>query len=174
MGKQILIDFSGEFQFETIELLLGQAKEKLNHLEVKIGLKKKIVNILIECLENIYKYTKLNIDGDYSNMIFLSRITLEINNENFIITAGNTILNSDIEKIKNKIEKVNSFNKEGLLKYYEEIINDGKISDKGGAGLGIIDIALKSGKPLVFSFTTENERYSFYEIKIEISENINF
>jgi len=108
MGKQILIDFSGEFQFETIELLLGQAKEKLNHLEVKIGLKKKIVNILIECLENIYKYTKLNIDGDYSNMIFLSRITLEINNENFIITAGNTILNSDIEKIKNKIEKVKS------------------------------------------------------------------
>lgn len=173
MEKLLLIDFSGEFKFETIEILLGQAKEKLGALEIKIGLKKKIVNILIECLENIYKYTKLSIGNDYSAITFLSKISLEKVEGNFIITAGNTILNKDIEKIKSKIEKVNALDGEGLQKYYEEKINDGEISDKGGAGLGIMDIAMKSGKPLVFNFTPENERYSFYEIKIEISENIN-
>jgi len=173
MEKLLLIDFSGEFQFETIEFLLGQAKGKLNTLEIKIGLKKKIVNILIECLENIYKYTKLSIEGDYSNINFLSKISLEKINENFIIKAGNTILNSDIEKLKSKIEKVNTLNREELQKYYKEIINDGKISDKGGAGLGIIDIAMKSGKPMICNFTPMNEKHSFYELIIEISENIN-
>ena len=172
MEKLLLIDFSGEFKFETIEVLLSQAKEKLNTLEIKIGLRKKIVNILIECLENIYKYTNLSIGSDYSNINFLSKISLEKTNDNFIITAGNTILNSDIENIKNKIEKVNKLNREELLKYYEEIINNGEISDKGGAGLGILDIAMKSGKTLVFNFTPENEKHSFYEIIIEISENI--
>ncbi|MBI4647752.1 MAG: hypothetical protein HY738_14480 [Bacteroidia bacterium] len=173
MEKHILIDFSGKFQFETIEFLLGQAKEKLSILEIKIGLRKKIVNILIECLENIYKYTKFGIEGDYSNINFFSKISLEKTNDSFIIKAGNTILNSDIEKLKNKIEKVNALNREGLQKFYQEIINDGKISDKGSAGLGIIDIAMKSGKPIVFNFTPKNEKNSFYEIKIEISENIN-
>jgi len=173
MDKQILIDFSGDFKFETIELILEEVKKKLCDLEVKIGLRKKIVNILIECMENIYKYTKLNIPEGYSNINFQSIVSLEKTNNSFIISAGNTILNSDIEKLKGRIEKVNSLDKEGLQHYYEEIISNGEISDKGGAGLGIIDIAMKSGKPIKYKFTNESEKLSFYELRIEISENIN-
>jgi len=172
MDKQILIDFSGDFNFETIELTLEEVKKKLCDLEVKIGLRKKIVNILIECMENIYKYTKLNIPEGYSNINFKSIVSLEKINNSFVIITGNTILNSDIEKLKGRIDKVNSLDKEGLQLYYEEIISNGEISDKGGAGLGIIDIAMKSGKPIKYKFTNESEKLSFYELRIEISENI--
>jgi hypothetical protein len=173
MEKQLLIEFSGELHFKTIEILLKQAKEKLNDLDVKTVLRKRIVHILIECLENIYKYTKINIAGEYVNIDFLTKVSLEKIGDGFIIKSGNTILNTDIGKLKNKIEKVNALDREGLQKYYDEIINNGEISDKGGAGLGIIDIAIKSGKPIGFSFTSGNDRISFYELRVEISETNN-
>jgi len=170
MKKLFLIDFTGEFQFETIELLLAQAKEKLNCPEVTIGFKKKIINILIECMENIYKYTKKNLEGEYTKINFVSKVSLVKKKNIYIVTAGNTILNSDIEKLKNKIDKVNSLNTEALKKYYKEIINNGVISDKGGAGLGILDMVLKSGNPVVYKFIKENEKLSFYEIQVKINE----
>jgi hypothetical protein len=173
MKKQLLIDFSGELHFKTIEILLTQAKEKLHDLKVKTVLRKRIVHILIECLENVYKYTKINIVGEYANIDYFTKVSLEKVDDSFIITSGNTILNSDIKKLKNKIEKVNSLNRKKLQKYYDEIINNGIISEKGGAGLGIIDIAIKSGKPIGFNFTKENDRISFYELRVEISETNN-
>ena len=173
MEKQVIVDFYGEFLFETIEQLLRQAKNKLAELEIKIGLRKKVINVLIECMENIYKYTKLNTGGEYANISFVSRVVLESTGGRFLISAGNTILNSDIEKLKGKIDKVNGLDKDGLQAYYEEIINNGEISDKGGGGLGIIDIAIRSGNPIEYRFTREDDKQSFYEIRIKISDNIN-
>lgn len=170
MEKYFLIDFSGDFQFETIEELLTQAKVKLSELEVKIGMKKKIVNILVECMENIYKYTKLNIEGEYAKINFVSRVSLKKKEDSFVVTAGNTILNTDIELLKSKIDKVNSLDCEGLKDYYKQVIDNGKISDKGGAGLGIIDMVMKSGNPIHYKFIKENERLSYYEITIVINE----
>lgn len=173
MGKSFLIDFSGEFQLETIELLLFQVKEKLNDLEVNTIVKKKIVNVLIECMENIYKYTKLRIEGEYTKINFHSKVSLEKKGNSYFVTAGNTILNSDIGKLKDKIEKVNSLRNEGLKQYYKEVINNGEFSNKGGAGLGIIDMVIKSGNPVVYKFTKENDKLSFYEITVEINETNN-
>lgn len=172
MENQLLVEFSGEFHFTTINFILSQAKEKLDDLEVKTVLRKRVIHILIESLENIYKYTKLNIEGEYANVDFFSKVSLEKNNDSFIITTGNTILNSDIELLRTKIEKVNSLNRDKLQEFYKEILNNGEISDKGGAGLGIIDMAIKSGNPIGFKFVQENDKYSFYEIKIVISEPI--
>ncbi|HBX49802.1 MAG: hypothetical protein A2275_04455 [Bacteroidetes bacterium RIFOXYA12_FULL_35_11] len=168
MNKEVILDYSGEFRFETIELLLSLVRDKINQLEIKTGIKKKVVNILVECLENIYKYTTLDKENDYGNSLFTSKITLERTAEAFIITSGNTILNKNIEKLKQKIDQVNSLDKDGLQKLYEDIINNNEISEKGGAGLGIIDIALKSNNKLHYNFTSLDENCSFYELIVNI------
>mgnify|MGYP000921606663 CR=1 FL=1 len=171
MNKEVILDYSGEFRFETIELLLTQVRDKINQLEIKTGIKKKVVNILVECLENTYKYTTLDNETDYGNSLFTSKITLEKTADAFIITSGNTILNKNIDKLKQKLDQVNSLNKEGLQKLYEDIINNNEISDKGGAGLGIIDIALKSNNKLHYNFTFLDENCSFYELIVNIQNS---
>ncbi|MBI5218855.1 MAG: hypothetical protein HY958_07990 [Bacteroidia bacterium] len=169
MEKQILLDYSGDFRFETIEILLQKVKEQLSHLEVKTGIKKKVVNIMVECLENIYKYTTLDKENSYFNRNFKSKVILKKENKSFIITAGNTILNNNIEPLKEKIDHINNLDKDGLQNLYESIINNGHISDKGGAGLGIVDIALRSGNKLNYDFSPIDHDLSFYELKIKIN-----
>ena len=44
------------------------------------------------------------------------------------------------------------------------------MSDKGGGGLGMIDIARKSGKKLDFDFHKVDDEYSFYSLNINIPQ----
>ena len=48
--------------------------------------------------------------------------------------------------------------------------NNGMMSEKGGGGLGMIDIARKSGEKLVYNFTPINEITTFFSLAVKIAE----
>jgi hypothetical protein len=58
--------------------------------------------------------------------------------------------------------------KEGLREYYQTSLESSMISTKGTAGLGMIDIARKSGNKLDFEFLTINEETSFFCLNVTI------
>ena len=64
-----------------------------------------------------------------------------------VITA-NKILTEKIEGLKASIDNINGLNKEDLNALYKKQIREGSLSEKGGAGLGLIDIARKTGRQL--------------------------
>jgi hypothetical protein len=52
---------------------------------------------------------------------------------------------------------------------YREVLSNGEFSHKGGAGLGIIDISIKSGSQLHYSFSQVNDNSSFYVFEVCIN-----
>ena len=44
------------------------------------------------------------------------------------------------------------------------------ISSKGGAGLGIIDMALKSGNKFEYSFNQIDDSNSFFTLKVKVEQ----
>ena len=58
-----------------------------------------------------------------------------------------------------------------MKRYYKEVLNETEISKKGGAGLGLIEMARKSGNKLAFDFTEVNSVYSFFYLHLEISRS---
>jgi hypothetical protein len=52
---------------------------------------------------------------------------------------------------------------------YKEIIKNTQISEKGGAGLGFVDMARKSGEKLEFTFSDMDAEYDFFCLKVNIS-----
>ena len=51
--------------------------------------------------------------------------------------------------------------------YYQKILSDGERSSKGTAGLGMIDIARKSGNKLEYEFVDVNEYYDFFCLNVQ-------
>jgi len=51
----------------------------------------------------------------------------------------------------------------------KDIIKDATLSAKGGAGLGFVDMARKSGEKLVFDFPEISEDYCFFCLSIDVS-----
>ena len=67
------------------------------------------------------------------------------------------------------LEKINSLDRDGLKQLYKQQIKEGRLSTKGGAGLGFIDIAKKTGNPLHYSFISIDDEFSFFIISSKIS-----
>jgi hypothetical protein len=68
------------------------------------------------------------------------------------------------------LDDINALTKEELKDYYKEILNNGEMSMKGGGGLGMIDIARKTGQKLNYNFMSVDEKYSFFSLNIKISQ----
>jgi hypothetical protein len=52
---------------------------------------------------------------------------------------------------------------------YKIILNNEEFSQKGGGGLGLIDIARKTGNKLIADFYKCNTDYFFFSLEIVIS-----
>ncbi len=157
----IRLSFTGEFTNELISVLLGMAKGT-----VKMGtFQKKVYNIMIESLENLVRHASKSGEVPYPAIFLLAQ-----DEEHHYVSTGNKIHNKDIDALKSKIDKANRLNRDELRGWYNEVLMNGKIpSDSEGAGLGIIDMAIKSGNPLVYEFVEMSENHSFFVLKIRIS-----
>lgn len=86
--------------------------------------------------------------------------------EAYVVAIGNSIKLEDVEELKNHLDDINQLDADGLKKKYRETLRNTEVSEKGGAGMGMIDIALKSGSILDYSFADYTERKQFFSLKV--------
>jgi hypothetical protein len=55
-----------------------------------------------------------------------------------------------------------------LKKMYKKQFREGKISGKGGAGFGLIDIARKTGNPLDYIFFPASSDKKYFVLKVSV------
>ena len=70
---------------------------------------------------------------------------------------------------KDKLEDINAMGKEELKEFYKNVLNNGQMSEKGGGGLGMIDIARKSGQKLDYGFMPFDDNHSFFSLNVNIN-----
>jgi hypothetical protein len=167
--KNIIMSFMGELTHQVTTSLLKNLKESMSFSTVDLITQKRLYGIIVECLDNISKHwAALNIQkvlGRSSPPIFM----LSKKDNFYFIVTGNHIANIEVGALSQKIELVNSLDKKGLQDFYRVTLAKETPMDRDNAGLGIIDIALKSGNKLEYEFKTINPDVSFYVIQARIS-----
>jgi hypothetical protein len=166
LNHNLILVYEGEFTQEITKSVLSMAERNMDSLGEESSIKRKVFNVMVECLQNIVKH-----GDDFEEDIVGKNKAIFIIGKNdnlYEITSGNPVKNETAEKLKEKLEHINSLDKEGLKTLYKEIIKNNKLSDKGGAGLGFVDMARKSGRPLEFVFTPIDDQSSFFSLKTTI------
>lgn len=168
---QIMLSFKGDITSELLTSILQIMESKLENLHEEPKVKKKVYNVLVECLQNLYHHMD-EIPLDTTNGKNSRSAIFMIGKKDGIynIFTGNYILNENVERFKGKLDKVNAMDKEQLKEYYKEILNNEEFSSKGGGGLGMIDIARKSGQKLNYTFRTVDEKFGFFTLNINITQ----
>jgi len=161
--KNTLIAFTGHFDHLLTTLLLINIKNKLSLLEATTGIDRKVYSVLVESIENVSKHSSLGNEKDNIAILLLSKSETK-----YTIVTGNHIMNSDIPALQGKLEKVLKYNQAELKQLYREQILS-KRTDDNNAGLGIIDIAIKSGNMIKYEFKPLKEGVSFYLLQTEIN-----
>ena len=116
---------------------------------------------MVECLQNISKHADDFTSSDY---LFSGRgIFLVSKGDNeYSVTTGNAVENDKIEFLTDMLDTINKLDKEELKTLYKKQMKEGRLSDKGGAGLGFIDIKRKTGKELEYHFLPISDDTSFF------------
>jgi hypothetical protein len=125
-------------------------------------IKKRIFTILVEGLQNVTRHQEIDGEDAASNPNQAGIFIIQNQNGKYYITTGNPILKANIPTLTKQLEKINSLDPESLKLFYKEVLNNDKISNKGGAGLGLIEMARKSGNKLDFDFSDINSNYSYF------------
>jgi hypothetical protein len=157
--------YRGVFTAKITDNILALAESNLVKKEDPRALKRKVYNVMVEGLQNVTKHqADIDVEVENNNGVFV----LKKEHAKYFITTGNLIENENIDSLKTQIEQVNRLDKDELKAYHRKILIDGKISAKGGAGLGLIDMARKSGNKLLYAFEKVDEKYSYFYLHTEI------
>lgn len=171
--NNVIFVYQGEVTQDLVTSVLEMMEKKLDEDGEDKKVKKKVFNVMVECIQNVYHHLDALETTNVSGKINDKRALLMIGKEDtdYYVITGNYILNEKVEAVREKLERVNKCDKEELKKLYQEILANEQMSDKGTAGLGMIDIARKSGQKLGYDFHYVNETYSFFSLEAKISRD---
>lgn len=164
--KNLILVYEGEFTQEITKSVLSMAERNMDSFGEESSIKRKVFNVMVECLQNIVKHADefSSITDSKNAAIFM--IGKEA--EEYIISTGNPIIADKVDFLRSKLDEINSLDKEGLKALYKEIIKNGDLSEKGGAGLGFVDMARKSGHKLEYDFAPIDAKSYFFMLKTRI------
>ena len=166
LARNLILVYEGEFTQEITKSVLAMAERNMESMGEESSIKRKVFNVMVECLQNIVKHCEETVE---TNRKHTAIFMIGKQDDEYVITSGNPVKDSSVPMLREKLEKINSLDKEGLKNLYKDIIKGTDISEKGGAGLGFVDMARKSGRPLEFDFESLNNGLSFFSLKTTIS-----
>lgn len=166
MSQKLILVYQGDFTQESTKSILAMAERNLDSSGEEGNIKRKVFNVMVEALQNIVKHSDELVDGQMRSHAAIFLIGKEANR--YTIMSGNPIRKSNVAGLEQKLNHINSLDKEGLKELYKEIIKNTTISEKGGAGLGFVDMARKSGEKLAFDFPEMSAEYCFFCLTVHV------
>lgn len=158
--------YLGEFTHDITKQFTSFTENNLNQKKEEKNIKKKVYHVMVETLQNLGRHSDESSDeGGSGKGLFMIGQKEE---SYFIITANKVSMENKMD-LEQAVNEVNSSSPEELKEMYKKQIRGGELSVKGGAGLGLIDIARKTGKKLEYQFLPLDDENFFFIFKVEVN-----
>ncbi len=171
MDGDVILYYKGNIDSDVINHVLDTVEDKMVQVNEQSKLRKKVYNVLVESLQNLYHHVD-KVPEDYEDqtsdrygVLLVKKVST-----GYKIITGNFVKTENIEKLEERIKRINRSSHEEIKELYKFILNHQKISQKGGGGLGLVDIARKTGNRLDYAFSEYNSKHSFFYMNILVNE----
>ena len=160
---QFMLSYRGEISQEITKALLSMAEKRLDLSGADLNIKKKVFGVMVECLQNITKHS------DKQKYVQSSLFMIGKNEDEYLVYSGNVLMTDKVHDLKTKLYRINAMKKEELAEFYKFLMKADHFSNTGGAGLGLIDMARKTGNKLDFDFEPVDENYYYFSLRTKIN-----
>jgi hypothetical protein len=159
--------WSGHITPDVGKEFLEFTETKLSEEDLEANLKRRVFSILVELLDNVAKYSP----GKEAEMQFgMPVVMIKLTDRTYSLTTGNLILNTQVYHLKEKIDIINKYDKQGLKEFFVKSLSGQTTYTDSTGNMGLIEMARKSGSKLDYQFETLNELYSYYKITVRVSD----
>ena len=141
------LSYVGLLGNKELEEILVEVKEYIDANIIDLKIKRRVYIVIVEALENIQRH----VDAEIVKIIS-PKFTIDINKDNCILNFINVICCKNSEELKTILFKLKDKSKGEIKELYKATITKAEISSKGGAGLGLLEIAKVSNNNIKYEF----------------------
>lgn len=161
--------FNGDVSDDITDGIIRITEYNVNNFEALAKLSRRISIIMVECFQNVVRHGA-KADNDFKEKaggLFAARLLGDAN----YVSSINMIDADEVKLLSEKLNQLNSIEKDKLKALYLEVLNNEEISTKGGAGLGLIQLARKAGQPISFDFENVSKELSNFYLSLKLTTN---
>ncbi len=169
-SHEIKLVYEGKITHQITKAFISLAEAQMEENEEAARVQRIVLHVLVEFLQNISRHADDYESGDYfysGKGIFMVSDTMNT----FRITTGNAVLTNKIKGVTEIIDRINKMDELQLKELYMRQMRKGHLSDKGGAGLGLIDVRRKTKKKIEYHFIPLSKTLSFFLLSATINRN---
>lgn len=170
LANGISLVYLGEFRQEITEMFAAMSEKEMERIDEDKSTRRKVYHSLVETLQNMNKHSDQITDKYHFKKGFF---VIGKKDFTYYIITINKIEQSRVPELKNALDEVNSLTKAELKQRYKKQLVEGHLSEKSGAGLGLIDLARKSDGKLQYQFLALDEKYFLFMLKVEVMSKTN-
>lgn len=166
----LTIAYSGNFTESMTEKIIELSEAYLDSNSKMSKLKKRTSFLVAECFQNVVRHSPKDLH-DSANYPLNESFFLRFYDNKCFIASENSVPENQVEGLRSKLELVNKYNKDELREFYRKILDEGELSDEGGAGLGLIEMARKTGNKLHYSFDPGEGGFSMFYLMLVLENS---
>jgi len=169
----ISIIYSGPLWAEGIDGMAEFLQKRLDMDDMPLSASQAVFSVFVEQMNNMLMYSaekerheRPETGGaEMSNGVFV----LGNCDKSYYIQTGNVIKNSSVALLKDRIDFLNTLDKNGLRQLYKEQMKaENDNPESKGAGLGLTEIARRAASKIEYEFIPYGEGLSYFTMYVTV------
>jgi hypothetical protein len=156
MKERLMFVYRGVVTNENSLPLLMLLEKEMENSEFGFTGRKRLFMFVLESLQNVSRHSD---QEQHANM---SLVVYSKTGNGYTVTTGNVLPSSSINDLKSKLDEINKLQTSEIRNVYRQMLSTSEFSKKGGAGLGLIEMAKKTGNKLDYDFVPLDEEFSYF------------
>jgi hypothetical protein len=156
LSEHLMFAYRGQVTGDNSVALLTLLEKEMELSAFSLLGRKRLFMFVLENLQNITRH------GSVSNDEITSLVVYTKTNDGYNVSTGNALKTKDVKGLRKNLEKINNLNPDKIREVYRAMLQDSSIGHKGGAGLGLIEMARKTGNKLEYDFFPVDKTYSYF------------
>lgn len=172
--RELLLDpqtdwfYLGEIDEDLISSFVSLVESRPDFLKLPRPSRRRLVSAVVESLQNIQNNTPVITRPQAGSVVFMQRYE----GGEFGLLCGNIMRSSEVEKLRARLDHINSAEPESLREMYmkqmELSLNSGS---RTNAGLGLLEIARAVNGPIKYKFLPLEGGHTFFSVELFLSLN---
>ncbi len=156
MVERLMFAYRGVVTNENSLPLLMLLEKEMEISEFAFLGRKRLFMFVLENLQNVTRHGENNQHADMSLVVYSKT------SDGYTITTGNVIPSVHVDDLRYQLRTLNSLDVKDIKAMHRQALTGSDFSEKGGAGLGLMEMAIKTGNRLDFDFIPVDDLFSYF------------
>jgi hypothetical protein len=156
MKERLMFVYRGIVTSENSVPLLMLLEQEMESSQFGITGRKRLFMFVLESLQNVSRHSDQKQHPNMSIVLYSKTDT------GYTVTTGNVLPTVQVADLKTKLDEINHLQPDEIRQVYRDMLAKSELNEKGGAGLGLIEMAKKTGNKLDYDFVDIDDVFSYF------------